>query len=166
MPSYVYNVQTSVDQGRSWSVVSTAVDERGYSDPQQLASDALDDVYRSFLQGNGGKPAPQIQVQVYDRPVSGPPVATSSIGTDRQWQATHDLLAEISADIRHFEAEKRDAEEQAVSTQTAILNAKRRLESVTRSAIQMKMPQVDIAHGAGRSREWVRRIQNTITTEQ
>ncbi|MCY0954121.1 hypothetical protein [Streptomyces sp. H27-S2] len=165
-PAFVFTIQTSTDKGRTWLVDGTAADERGYASPEQLASDVLDATYRSLLEGTGSAPVPLVQVQVYSGSVTGIPLATSSIGTDRQWEATHDLLAEISADIKRFEEEKKQAEQQAASAHTAIGNAKQRLESVTKSAIRMKMPQVDIAHGANRSREWVRRIQGGLTTGQ
>ncbi|MGP3634323.1 hypothetical protein ACTU45_13295 [Streptomyces sp. 24-1644] len=166
MPPFVFTVQTSTDKGRTWRVDFTAADEEGCSSAAKLASDVLDTTYRTLLEGAGNAPIPLVQVQVYNGAVTGVALATSSIGTDRQWEATHQLLTEINADIKGFEEEKKQAEAKAASAQRAISNAKQRLESVTRSAIRMNMPQVDIAHGAGRSREWVRRIQGSITAEQ
>ncbi|MFF9011021.1 hypothetical protein ACF087_35250 [Streptomyces goshikiensis] len=156
---------TSTDRGRTWVTESAVEDETGSTDPDKLASDVLDSTYKRLLEGDGTSVVPLVQVQVYEGAISGSALSTSSIGTDRQWEATHDLLAEISADIKYWEDQKKQAEAKAAADQIAINNAKRRLESVTRSAIRMNMPQVDIAHGAGRSREWVRRIQGSITTE-
>ncbi|MGA5069304.1 hypothetical protein ACPB9E_37120 [Streptomyces exfoliatus] len=68
------------------------------------------------------------------------PTATSSTGTDSQWQATGDLIEEIANDIRHFEADKRKHEAEAASAQTAITNAKDRLARVVNSAARMQMP--------------------------
>ncbi|MFD3945538.1 hypothetical protein [Streptomyces sp. NPDC058579] len=73
----------------------------------------------------------------------GPPDATSATGTDSQWQATGYLIAEIAADMRKFEDEKRKREDAAVRAQRAITNARARLAGVVTSA--------------GRSREWVRK---------
>ncbi|MER5966818.1 hypothetical protein [Streptomyces sp. NPDC002057] len=86
-------------------------------------------------------------------PPRAAPTATSSAGTDSQWQATGDLIEQIAADIRHFEAEKKRHLAAAASDQTAINNAKDRLARVVTSAARMQMPQVAIAHRAGRSRE-------------
>jgi hypothetical protein len=166
VPPFVFTVQTSTDKGRTWRVDFTAADEEDYSSADRLAADVLDTTYRTLLEGTGDAPVPLVQVQVYNGAVTGAALATSSIGTDRQWEATHQLLNEISTDIKRFEEEKKQAEEEAASAQRAISNAKQRLENVTRSAIRMNMPQVDIAHGAGRSREWVRRIQGSVTGEQ
>ncbi|MER7952368.1 hypothetical protein ABTY59_33750 [Streptomyces sp. NPDC096079] len=127
-------------------------------DAAELAADVLDTAYRAHLEHDDGtEPIPLIQVMVWEgTEPHGVPVATSAIGTDRQWQATGDLIEEIANDIRHFEEEKKRHEAEAASAQTAITNAKARLARVVNSAARMQMPQVTIAHRAGRSREWVR----------
>ncbi|ROQ26024.1 hypothetical protein EDD98_5607 [Streptomyces sp. PanSC19] len=176
MPTFTYTVQTSHDQGITWipGRTDTIVPEQAREDAeelgdakpyteessaQRLAADILDAEYRKRLEGNGAEPVPVLQVLVWDGPVAqGTPTATSSTGTDSQWQATGDLIEEIANDIRHFEAEKKQHLAAAANTQTAITNAKDRLARVVASAARMQMPQVTIAHRAGRSREWVRQI--------
>ncbi|MEV0012878.1 hypothetical protein [Streptomyces sp. NPDC047973] len=159
-------MQTSRDQGATWrtsSLHNTAGTEflrpgADELDAAELASDVLDTTYRAYLNGDDGTEAiPLIQVLVWEgSEPHGVPAATSSTGTDRQWQATGDLIAEIAGDIRSFEAEKKEHEAKAASAQLAITNAKDRLARVVNSAARMQMPQVTIAHRAGRSREWVR----------
>lgn len=162
MTIYSYTVQTSHDRGATWNTgpVIVADPEEVRAGAQELAADTLDATYRTYLDGDGRDPVPLIQVFVWDRPTpAGPPTATSATGIDHQWSVTGELLAEIAADIRHLEDEKKAAEAKAAEAQRAIGNAKARLENVTRSALAMKMPQVEIAHRTGRSREWVRRLQ-------
>ncbi|MFF0430330.1 hypothetical protein ACFYUJ_38960 [Streptomyces sp. NPDC004520] len=170
MTVFTYAVQTSQDQGRTWTTGRIGAagpdwirEGADTLDPAHVASDVLDKEYREHLEGDGAEPVPLLQVLVWDQPVAqGAPTATSSTGTDSQWQATGDLIEEIAADIRHFEVEweteKKRHEAAAASTQTAIANAKARLARVVNSAARMQMPQVSIAHRAGRSREWVRQI--------
>ncbi|MEU6925475.1 hypothetical protein [Streptomyces sp. NPDC046631] len=159
MHPYVYVIQTSTDDGATWKNITADTDTEGYTDPGKLASDILDSRYRDALEGEGTQPVPLIQVHVYSGPaISAPAIATSTIGSDRQWKETGRLLTEIAAELRDFEDEKKKAEAQILSTQTAIGNARARLENVTQSAARMGMPQVDIAHATGRSREWVRKV--------
>ncbi|MFJ5142774.1 hypothetical protein [Streptomyces sp. NPDC088707] len=165
MATFAYAVQISHDQGLSWTTGRVATAGPDWIrkdvealDPNHLASDVLDKEYRERLLGDGTEPVPLLQVLVWDQPLAqGAPTATSSTGTDSQWQATGDLIEEIANDIRHFEDEKKTHEAAAASAQTAITNAKARLANVVTSAARMKMPQASIAHRAGRSREWVRK---------
>lgn len=161
MHPYIYAVLVSVDGGATWNATVTGEDADGYTDPAKLASDTLDSHYRDALLAPGIKPVPLISVHVYNGPaITAPAIAIASIGEDRQWQATGNLLSEIAADLRSFEEEKKTLDAKLLGTQTAIGNARSRLENVTRSAIQMGMPQIDIAHATGRSREWVRKTGN------
>lgn len=166
MRTLCFTVQTSRDQGKTWRP-STVHRSAGAEflrpdaadlDAAEVAADVLDSVYRAYLNHDDGtEPMPLYQVMVWEgAEPHGVPAATSAIGTDSQWQATGDLIAEIAEDIRRFEQEKKEAEAKAVSAQAAITNAKNRLASVVNSAARMQMPQVAIAHRAGRSREWVR----------
>lgn len=85
-------------------------------------------------------------MHVYNGPtITVPAIATSTIGEDRQWKETGRLLAEIGADLKHYEDKKEAVDAQLLSVQTAIGNARSRLESVTRSAVRMSMPQIDTA---------------------
>ncbi|MEU1895686.1 hypothetical protein [Streptomyces pristinaespiralis] len=157
---FCFVVQMSHDGGSAWQpgpVHPTAGPEGATA--AEVASEILDKEYRRLLAGTGAQPIPLLQVLVWNglEPV-GPFAASSATGRDHQWSATGALLEEIVNDIRHFEQEKQDAEAKAASAQRAITNAKARLESVARSAVRMKMPQVEIAHRTGRSREWVRRL--------
>ncbi|WP_331719467.1 hypothetical protein [Streptomyces sp. NBC_01174] len=163
---YAFTVQTSRDRGATWdtgpvTIADPAQWRREGADEltaEELASDVLDQTYRQYLDGDGTEAIPLLQVFVWNRAIpSGPPTATSATGLDSQWQATGDLIAEIAADIRHFEEEKRRHDAAAASAQLAITNARHRLASVVTSAARMQMPQVTIAHKAGRSREWVRK---------
>ncbi|MEU6016953.1 hypothetical protein ABZ826_23750 [Streptomyces sp. NPDC047515] len=161
MHPYIYAVLTSADGGATWATVTTDQDTEGYTNPAKLASDTLDSHYRDALLAPTIQPVPLLAVHVYDGPaITAPAIAAATIGEDGQWQATGRLLAEIAADLRHFEDEKKALDAQLLSTQTAIGNARTRLENVTRSAVRMGMPQIDIAHAAGRSREWVRKTGN------
>lgn len=160
MRPYIYAVLTSND-GYTWTTATTDVDADGYTDPGKLASDTLDSRYRDALLAATVQPIPLLAVHVYDGPaITAPAIATSTIGEDRQWKATGQLLTEITADLQHWEDQKKAAEAEILVAQTAIGNARARLESVTRSAVRMSMPQIDIAHATGRSREWVRKIGN------
>ncbi|GAA3044098.1 hypothetical protein GCM10017562_01200 [Streptomyces roseofulvus] len=159
MPTFSYVVQQSHDQGTTWTPgpVTPAGPKWDDEDAARLASEILDQTYRQILRGDGSVSVPLLQVLVWAGPAQGAPLATSSTGTDRQWRATGDLIEEIANDIRHHENEKKRHEAEAASAQTAINNAKARLANLVRSAARMQMPQVDIAHRAGRSREWVRK---------
>jgi hypothetical protein len=160
MHPYIYAVLTSTD-GYAWTTVTTEVDTDNYTDPRKLASDTLDSRYRDALLAPTVQPIPLLAVHVYDGPtITAPAIATATIGEEHQWKATGRLLTEIAATLQGFENEKKDLEAQLLSTQTAIGNSRDRLESVTRSAVRMGMPQIDIAYAAGRSREWVRKIGN------
>lgn len=157
--SYIYAVMTSTDGGATWTTVATETDTAGYTHPATLASATLDSRYRDALLATTVQAVPLLAVHVFDGPViSAPAIATDSIGEDRQWKETGRLLSQIAADLRHFEDEKKTAEAQLSSIQTAIGNARARLEGVAQSAVRMGMPQIDIAHAADRSREWVRKI--------
>ncbi|MET7300438.1 hypothetical protein [Embleya sp. NPDC005575] len=165
--TFCFTVQISDDQGATWHtspVVSTAGPAflrpgAESLDARQVASDVLDTTYRAYLEHDDGtKAMPLYQVFVWDQAVpQGVPTATSAIGLDSQWQATGDLITEIAEDIRRFEAEKKEHEAKAASAQLAVTNARQRLARVVTSAARMNMPQVTIAHHAGRSREWVRK---------
>ncbi|MFJ3083000.1 hypothetical protein ACIPJG_25045 [Streptomyces halstedii] len=161
MTPYIYAVLTSADGGATWTPTVTEEDTEGYTDPAKLAADTLDSHYREALLAPTACPVPLLAVHVYDGPaITAPAIAISTIGEDRQWQATGRLLAEIAADLRHFEDEKKTLDAQLLSAQAAIGNTRTRLENVTQSAVRMGMPQIDIAHATGRSREWVRRTRN------
>lgn len=170
MRTFCFTQQYSRDHGATWrpsTVHNTAGKEflrpgADELDAAELAADILDVAYRAHLEHDDGtEPIPLIQVMVWEgTEPHGVPIATSAIGTDRQWQATGDLIEEIANTIRHFEAEweaeKKRHAAAATSIQTAIANGKARLAQVVNSAARMQMPQVDIANRAGRSREWVR----------
>ncbi|MGF1344994.1 hypothetical protein ACQSMD_33665 [Streptomyces flavovirens] len=159
--SYIYAVLTSTDGGATWTTVATVTDAEGYTNPAKLASDVLDSRYRDALLAPTVQAVPLLAVHVFDGPViSAPAIATAGIGENRQWKETGRLLSEIAADLRRFEDEKKAAEAQLLSAQTAIGNARARLEGVTQAAVRMGMPQIDIARAAERSREWVRKIGN------
>jgi hypothetical protein len=161
MHPYIYAVLVSSTGGATWDTKVTGEDTDGYTDPAKLASDTLDTHYREALLAPTIQPVPLISVHVYSGPtISAPAIAIATIGEDRQWQATGRLLSEIAADLRSFEEEKKALDAKLIGTQTAIGNARARLENVARSAVQMGMPQIDIAHAAGRSREWVRKTGN------
>ncbi|MFD9850548.1 hypothetical protein [Streptomyces parvus] len=159
-------MQTSRDQGATWrpsSVHRTAGAEflrpgANDLDAAELAADVLTAVYRADLNHDDGTESmPLYQVMVWEgSEPHGIPAATSAIGTESRWQATGDLIADIAEEIRSFEQEKKEAEEAAANAQLAISDAKNRLVRVVNSAARMQMPQVAIAHRAGRSREWVR----------
>ncbi|MFC8014327.1 hypothetical protein [Streptomyces cinereoruber] len=162
MPVLSYVVQYSHNQGATWNPGAVTVahpDEWNQEeDAPRLAAEILDKTYRQLLDGDGTQDIPLLQVLVWSGSVpQGAPLATSSTGTDSQWQATGDLIEEIANDIRQFETEKKQHEAAAANAQTAINNSKDRLARLVTSAARMKMPQASIAHRAGRSREWVRK---------
>ncbi|MEE1821587.1 hypothetical protein PUR61_05165 [Streptomyces sp. BE20] len=160
---FAYSIQASLDAGKTWK--DHAADPHGTKESEdtaaRLASDLLDTAYRSRLDADGSEPIGLLRSFVWEGPhPQGPPAATASTGSDTQWDSLQKLLSEIADDLARFEQEKREADEAAAAAQTAIINARSRLEAVALSGAQANMPQVMIAHGARRSREWVRRLQD------
>ncbi|GLW54689.1 hypothetical protein [Kitasatospora phosalacinea] len=163
---YAYTLRVTLDSGATWK--DHAADPYGVRETDataaQLASDLLNEAFEVRLKMDGSEPLGELQCCVWDGPrAQGAPAAVAASGTDLQWKALERTLSEVANDIARFEEEKRKADQAAASAQTAILNARRRLENLALAGLRSSMPQVMIAHGARRSREWVRRIEDDGT---
>ncbi|GAA2126369.1 hypothetical protein GCM10009759_78740 [Kitasatospora saccharophila] len=163
---HAYTIQVTLDAGTTWQ--NHAADPCGIQETDataaRLASDLLNEAFEVRLKMDGTEPLGELRCCVWDGPhAQGAPAAVASSGTDLQWEALERTLSEVADDLAHFEEEKRQADQAAASAQTAILNARRRLENLALAGLRSNMPQVMIAHGARRSREWVRRLQDDGT---